>query len=45
VLFLLIIGVPGVSTVFFQFGAAVFAAVGGDAELAFAGYGELLFWR
>ncbi len=45
VLFLLIIGVPGVSTVFFQLGAAVFGAVGGEADLAFAGYSELLFWR
>jgi Zn-dependent protease len=45
VLFLLIIGVPGVSTVFFQAGAAVFAAVGGETDLAFAGYSELLFWR
>ncbi|MHA6617345.1 site-2 protease family protein [Pseudonocardia sp. DLS-67] len=45
VLFLLIIGVPGVSSVFFQIGGTVFAAVGGDATLAFAGYGELLFWR
>jgi Zn-dependent protease len=45
VLFLLIIGVPGVSSVFFQVGGTVFAAVGGDAALAFAGYGELLFWR
>jgi Zn-dependent protease len=45
VLFLLIIGVPGVSSVFFQAGGTVFAAVGGDATLAFAGYGELLFWR
>jgi Zn-dependent protease len=45
VLFLLIIGVPGVSTVFFQVGGTVFGAVGGDAQLAFAGYQELLFWR
>jgi Zn-dependent protease len=45
VLFLLIIGVPGVSTVFFQVGGTVFAAVGGNASLAFAGYSELLFWR
>jgi Zn-dependent protease len=45
VLFLLIIGVPGVSSVFFQAGGTVFAAVGGDARLAFAGYSELLFWR
>jgi Zn-dependent protease len=45
VLFVLIIGVPGVSSVFFQVGATVFAAVGGDASLAFTGYSELLFWR
>jgi len=45
VLLALIIGVPGVSSVFFQAGAAVFAAVGGEADLAFAGYSELLFWR
>jgi Zn-dependent protease len=45
VLFVLIISVPGVSSVFFQAGAAVFAAVGGEADLAFAGYSELLFWR
>jgi Zn-dependent protease len=45
VLFLLIIGVPGVSSVFLQVGGTVFAAVGGDSELAFTGYGLLLFWR
>jgi Zn-dependent protease len=45
VLLLLIIGVPGVSAVFLQVGAAVFATVGGDAGLAVAGYSELLFWR
>lgn len=45
VLFVLIISVPGVSSVFFQVGGTVFAAVGGDATLAFTGYGELLFWR
>jgi Zn-dependent protease len=45
VLFLLIIGVPGVSSVFLQVGAIVFAAIGGDAGLAIAGYDELLFWR
>jgi Zn-dependent protease len=45
VLFLLIIGVPGVSSVFLQVGGTVFAAVGGDSELAFIGYGLLLFWR
>jgi Zn-dependent protease len=45
VLFVLIISVPGVATVFFQAGGTVFAAVGGDARLAFAGYEQLLFWR
>jgi Zn-dependent protease len=45
VLLVLIIGVPGVSSVFLQAGATVFAAVGGDAELAITGYRELLFWR
>ena len=45
VLFVLIISVPGVSSLFFQAGGTVFAAVGGDARLAFAGYSELLFWR
>jgi Zn-dependent protease len=41
----LLIGVPGVSGAFFRFGAAVFGAVGGDADLAFIGYDQLLFWR
>jgi Zn-dependent protease len=41
----LLIAVPGVSSAFFQVGATVFAAVGGDASLAFTGYSELLFWR
>ena len=45
VLFLLIIGVPGASQLFFDVGGAVFDAVGGDLPLAAAGYSELLFWR
>ncbi len=45
VLFLLIIGLPGVARVFFDAGAAVFALIGGDVDAAFAGYDELLFWR
>jgi Zn-dependent protease len=45
VLLLLIIGVPGASSVFLQVGAVVFAAVGGDVELAIEGYSELIFWR
>jgi Zn-dependent protease len=45
VLFVLIISVPGVSSVFFDVGDSVFATVGGDATLARAGYGALFFWR
>jgi Zn-dependent protease len=45
VLFLLIIGVPGVSQVFFDVGGAIFAAVGGDYPLAATGYNELFFWQ
>jgi Zn-dependent protease len=45
VLLALLIGVPGVAGAFFGFSAAVYAAVGGDARLAFVGYDELLFWR
>ena len=45
VLLLLIIAVPGVSSLFLRVGAVVYGAVGGDVSLAFAGYSELLFWR
>jgi Zn-dependent protease len=45
VLFLLIIGVPGVSSAFFQLGQLIFAAVGGDARAAGLGYQRLFFWR
>lgn len=45
VLFLLIIGVPGVAQVFFDAGGSVFEAIGGDYRLAGYGYRELLFWR
>ncbi|WP_308259265.1 site-2 protease family protein [Pseudonocardia sp. H11422] len=45
VLFLLIIGLPGVARLFFDLGGFVFAVIGGDPVLANAGYGELLFWR
>jgi Zn-dependent protease len=44
-LFVLIIGVPGASQVFFDLGLRVFAAVGGDARYAALGYQELFFWR
>jgi Zn-dependent protease len=45
VLFLVLIGLPGASAVFFDVGGAVFAAVGGDLGLAFTGYNELFFWQ
>ena len=45
VLLLLLIGVPGVSTVFFGLAYTVFDAVGGNGRAAQLGYGELLFWR
>ncbi|MCO1654733.1 site-2 protease family protein [Pseudonocardia sp. S2-4] len=44
-LFALLIGVPGVAAVFFDLGWAVFGWLGGSAELAGYGYGELMFWR
>lgn len=44
-LFALIIGVPGVSAALFGAGEALFGAVGGNAQLAGFGYGELFFWR
>jgi Zn-dependent protease len=44
-LFLLIIGVPGVSQLFFEIGGAIYSAVGGDFNLASQGYSLLLFWR
>lgn len=45
VLFLLIIGLPGLAALLFDVGGAVFGLIGGDTDAAFAGYGELLFWR
>ena len=45
VLFLVLIGLPGASQVFFTVGDAVFGAIGGDNELAAVGYNELFFWR
>ncbi|HEY0816699.1 MAG TPA: site-2 protease family protein [Pseudonocardia sp.] len=44
-LFVLIIGVPGVSAALFGLGNVVFAAVGGDGTLAYEGYQTLFFWR
>lgn len=45
VLFLLIIGLPGVSRLLLSLGSYVFALIGGDTLAASAGYGLLLFWR
>lgn len=44
-LFVLLIGVPGVSAVFFGVSTALFGLVGGDGPAAYAGYDRLLFWR
>ena len=45
VLFVFIIGVPGVSSAFFELGQLIFGAVGGNARDAAYGYRELFFWR
>ena len=44
-LFVLIFGVPGVSSALFGLGSWLFGAVGGDPGLAGFGYSELFFWR
>ena len=44
-LFVLIIGVPGVSAALFGLGNVVFTALGGDGWLAVAGYERWFFWR
>lgn len=45
VLFVLLIGVPGVAAAFFDLSYAVFDAVGGSGRYAAEGYERLLFWR
>jgi Zn-dependent protease len=45
VLFLLIIGLPGVAALFFRLGLGVFGVIGGNVALAASGYDALLFWR
>jgi Zn-dependent protease len=45
VLFLLIVGLPGVANLFRDISSAVYLLIGGIPELAFAGYDLLLFWR
>jgi Zn-dependent protease len=45
VLFLIIIALPGASRVFFVAGRTVFAAIGGDFNMAAFGYDQLFFWQ
>ncbi|WP_420821599.1 site-2 protease family protein [Pseudonocardia acidicola] len=45
VLFLLIIGLPGVASIFFDLAYFVFHMIGGSPANAQAGYSLLLFWR
>lgn len=45
VLFLLIIGLPGVARLFLDLGTFVFGLIGGDVRAAAIGYDLLLFWR
>jgi len=45
VLFLLIIGLPGVARLFFDLATAVYGAIGGNVRRAGVGYDLLLFWR
>ncbi|SDG58389.1 site-2 protease family protein [Pseudonocardia oroxyli] len=45
VLFVLVIGVPGVAQALFGVGQVLFSAIGGDADYAATGYSLLLFWR
>ncbi|GAA4540316.1 site-2 protease family protein [Pseudonocardia xishanensis] len=45
VLFVLVIGVPGVSQALFGVGQFLFGLIGGDSRYAAVGYSLLLFWR
>jgi Zn-dependent protease len=45
VLFLLVVGLPGVAQIFFDLSTFVFGLIGGDAEAAGSGYRLLFFWR
>ncbi|MGH3880633.1 MAG: site-2 protease family protein [Actinophytocola sp.] len=45
VLFACLIALPGVSQVFFDISGAVYGAVGGNENLAAAGFDAFLFWR
>jgi Zn-dependent protease len=45
VLLVVLLGLPGASSLLFGVGDALFGAVGGNGALAGAGYNALLFWR
>jgi Zn-dependent protease len=45
VLFLLIVGLPGVAQIFFDLATFVFGLIGGDTVAAGQGYRLLFFWR
>jgi Zn-dependent protease len=45
VLVVVLLGLPGASSLLFGVGDALFGAVGGNGALAGAGYNALLFWR
>lgn len=45
VLFAVIIGIPGVGRVLFEFTDALFGAIGGDADYANFGRAVFMFWR
>lgn len=45
VVFLVLIGLPAASRLFFSIASFLFGAIGGSPELASYGYSELLFWR
>jgi Zn-dependent protease len=45
ILFAVLIGVPGVSGVFFDISNAVYGAVGGSEPLSSAGFSTFLFWQ
>ncbi len=45
VLFLVIIGLPGASQLFFDAGSTLFSGVGGNSNAAARGYRAFMFWR
>jgi len=45
VFFVLLIGVPGVSSVLFEVGSVLFSWLGGSTRAASVGYSQFLFWR